>query len=255
MNALLPGLLLKLAVHTGQSLAAHVLPENNRVGPELLAELPELVQQNPVAAVSPISHDHILGQPRHIVDGLLLVILGQHPGGHHGQHIRQRQDAPAVLQPDQEIKVEMGLHAPDDGPVAVLRQDLMLRLVSLLRQRRNLPVCLQEVRILAADGHVIGLCIQRQVGAEHLGVIGLIHFQPLQTMAGGLIYTPGTGEISVPVPFLPGLLFNELDTVPDFLGRVFLHVLLLMAEGRCQLKAGHAVLQLQPLGNDAVAHE
>ena len=49
MDTVSPGLFLKLAVHTVQRFAAHVLPENDHVGVELLAELPQLVQQDLVS--------------------------------------------------------------------------------------------------------------------------------------------------------------------------------------------------------------
>jgi hypothetical protein len=50
--------------------------------------------------------------------------------------------------------------------------------VSPLGQSGYLLVGLYEGRDLAADGHVVGLGIEGQVGAEDLGIVGLVHLQP-----------------------------------------------------------------------------
>ena len=70
---MLTGALFKQAVHAVERLAAHVLPEDDHVGVELLAVLPELVEQDLVAAVGTVAHDHVLGQPGHVVIRLLAV--------------------------------------------------------------------------------------------------------------------------------------------------------------------------------------
>ena len=259
VDAQLPGLFLELAVHAVQRLAAHVLPENDHVRVEFFAELPQLIQQHLVAAVGPVAHDHVLRQPGHIVNSLLPVLGGvffcQHLGGDHAQHVCQRHDAPAIQQPQQEIHVVVGLHAPDNGPVAVFFGHALLFGVGLFCKPGNRPVRLHKFRHLAADGHIVGLCVQSQIGAEDLGVVRLVHIQPFLTVLGGDIHPLGALEVILPVPLLPGVLFYEGNGVADFLGGVFLYVLLSVPQGGGQLEAGNAVLQLQTFGDDAVAHE
>lgn len=73
VDAVLTGTLFKQTVHAVERLAAHVLLEDDHVGVELLAVLPELVEQDLVAAVGMVAHDHVLGQPGHVVIRLLAV--------------------------------------------------------------------------------------------------------------------------------------------------------------------------------------
>ena len=149
----------------------------------------------------------------------------------------------------------MGLHAPDNGPVAVFFGHALLFGVGLFRKPGNRSVRLHEFRHLAADGHIVGLCIQSQIGAEDLGVVRLVHIQPFLAVLGGDIHPLGALEVILPVPLLPGVLFYEGNGVADLLGGVFLHILLPVPQGGGQLEAGNAVLQLQTFGDDAVAHE
>ena len=74
-------------------------------------------------------------------------------------------------------------------------------------------------------------------------------------MAGGDVDPLGALEVVIPVPLFPGVLLDEGDGVAHLLGGVLLHVVLPVAQGRGQLEAGDAVLQLQSLGDDAVAHQ
>ena len=232
-----------------------MLPEDHRVGVEFLAVFPQLVQQDRIAAVGAVAHDHVLRQPGHVVNGLLLVILGENPGGEHGEHIRQRQDSPAVFQPQQHFKVELGLHPPDNGPVAVLFDVHGLVAVGLFGDFGDFPVVFNKQLRFSADAQVVGLGVYRQIQAQELGIGGLVDVQPFQPMPGGLVDPLGAGEIVVPVPFCPGLLLDEGNGAADLLGGILLHILPGVPQGHGQLEAGDAVLQLQPLGDDAVAHE
>ena len=206
-----------------------------------------------------VAHDHVFRQPCHIVNRLLSafggVLLAEGLGGDHGQHIGQRHNAPAVDQPQQKIEIEMGLNPPDDGPVTILLCHLLFGLVGLFCQRVDLAVRFHKLRDLAADGHVVGLGVQRQIGAEDLGIIGLVHIQPVHPVAGGDIHPFGALKIVIPIPLFTGMLLNEGDGVADLLGRVLLNIILSVTQGRRQLEYGDTVLQFQALGDDAVAHK
>ena len=206
-----------------------------------------------------VAHDHVFREPGNVINGLLPVLrgvgLGDHLGGDHGEHIRQRHDAPAVQQPDQKVHIVMGLNAPDNGPVAVLVGGELLFLIGLLCQSGDLPVRLLKHGQAAADGHVVGLGIERQVGAKDLGIRSLVHLQPLHAALGSVVDTLGAFKIVGPIPLLAGLFLNEGDGVADLLSGVLLHIVLPVAQGRCQLEHRNTILQLQPLGDDAVAHQ
>ena len=206
-----------------------------------------------------VAHDHIFRQPGHVVNGLLPVLRGvllyKLLGGDHAQHIRQRYDAPAIQQPQQEVHIEVGLHAPHNGPVAVLLGHALFLGIGLLGKTGDLPVRFNEFRNLAADGHIVGFRVQGQVGAEDLGVVGLIHVQPFLAVLGGDIHPLGALEVVLPVPLLAGVLLDEGNGIADLLGGVLLHVLFPVAQRGGQLEAGNAVLQLQALGDNAVAHQ
>ena len=149
----------------------------------------------------------------------------------------------------------MGLHAPHNGPVAVLLGHALFLGIGLLGEAGDLPVRLDEFRHLAADGHVVGFRVQGQIGAKDLGIVGLVHVQPFLTVLGGDIHPLGALEVILPVPFFPGVFLNKGNGIADLLGGVLLHVLFPVAQRGCQLEAGNAVLQLQPLGDNAVAHQ
>ena len=51
------------------------------------------------------------------------------------------------------------------------------------------------------------------------------------------------------------MLLDEGDGVANLLGRVLLHIVLSVPQGRGQLEHGNAVLQLQTLGDHTVAHQ
>ena len=58
-----------------------------------------------------------------------------------------------------------------------------------------------------------------------------------------------------PVPLFAGVFLDKGDGVADFLGRIFLYVVLSVAQRRGQLEHRDAVLLLQALGDQTVAHE
>ena len=111
MDTKLTRTLLKQSVHTVERLAAHVLPQNDHVCVELVHELPKVIQQDLVAAVCAVAHDHLFGEHCNVVNRLLAVLrrilLGDHFRIVHGQHICQRNNAPAVEQPDQEVHIKV----------------------------------------------------------------------------------------------------------------------------------------------------
>ena len=82
IDAELTGSLLKQAVHTVESLAAHVLPKYDHIGIELFNELPEIVKQYPVAAMCTVTHDHSFGELCYIIYRLLTVFGCIHLGDH-----------------------------------------------------------------------------------------------------------------------------------------------------------------------------
>ena len=65
----------------------------------------------------------------------------------------------------------------------------------------------------------------------------------------------GALEVRLPVPLLAGVLLDEGDGIFDLLRGVILHVVLAVAQGRCQLEHRNAVLKLEALGNDAVSEQ
>lgn len=256
---MLAGALLKQTVHAVERFAAHVLPEDDHVGVELLAELPELVEQDLVSAVGTVAHDHVLGQPGHVVICLLAVfgrvLRDEFARRDHGENVRQRHDAPAVEQPDEEVHVKVRLHAPDDGAVAVLIGGLLLLAVGALGELGDLAIDFAERGDLAANGHVVRFGIQCEVGAKDLRVVGLVHLQPLEAALGGIVHALGALEVRFPVPLLAGVLFDEGNGVFDLLCSVILHVVLAVAKRRSELEYRDAVLKLETLGDDAVAEQ
>ena len=149
----------------------------------------------------------------------------------------------------------MGLHTPDDGPVAVFLGGAHLLFVGFFRKGGDLPVGLFKLGNLAADSHVVCLGVKSEVGAEYLGIVGLVHLKPAEAAFGGHIDATGTFKVVLPVPLFAGVLFDEGNGVSYLLSGVFLYIVLTVAQGGCQLEAGHAVLQLKALCNNAVAKE
>ena len=149
----------------------------------------------------------------------------------------------------------MRLHAPDDGAVAVLVGGLLLLAVGTLGELGDLAVDLAECGHFAADGHVVRLRVKREVGAKDLRIVGLVHLQPLEAALGGVVHALGALEVRLPVPLLAGVLLDEGDGIFDLLCSVILHVVLAVAQGRCQLEHRNAVLKLEALGNDAVSEQ
>ena len=149
----------------------------------------------------------------------------------------------------------MRLHAPDNGPVAILIGSDFLFLIGLLRQRGDLSVRFLKHGQPAADGHVVGFGIKGQVGAKDLGIRGFVHFQPLYPAFGSVVDPLGTFKIVSPIPLFAGLFFDEGDGVADLLGGILLHIVLPVAQRGGQLENRNTILQLQPLGDDAVAHQ
>ena len=82
-----------------------------------------------------------------------------------------------------------------------------------------------------------------------------VHLQPGEAVARGVIDALGAFKIVRPVPVLARVLLDEGDGVFDVLCGVGLHVVLLMAHGRDELERRDAVFALEPLGDEAVAHE
>ena len=139
--------------------------------------------------------------------------------------------------------------------MAVLVGGLLLLAVGTLGELGDLAVDLAECRDLAADGHVVRLRVQRKVGAKDLRIVGLVHLQPLEAALGGVVHALGALEVRLPVPLLAGVLLDEGDGIFDLLRGVILHVVLAVAQGRCQLEHRNAVLKLEALGNDAVSEQ
>jgi hypothetical protein len=134
------------------------------------------------------------------------------------------------------VKIVMRLNAPDDGAMLVLGNHFQLLLIGPSRKLGDLPVGLFKVDDLAADRHVVRLCIKREVSAEYLRVLGAVHLQPFLPALSGVVHTLRALEVVVPVPFISGLLLDERDGVFDFTGRVFLHVVLPVPQRRRQLE-------------------
>jgi len=209
--------------------------------------------------VGTVAHNHVLVEPRHIVIGLLAVfggiVLGDHPGVDHGQHIGQRHDAPAVHHPVEHIDAVLRLHAPDNGSVAILPGHHLLFPITLLRILQDLRVHRREQLGSAAVAHVIGVVVQREGRAHELRIRRAVDLQPRHALAGGVVHAPGAVEVIIPVPFLAGVLLHKGDGLFDILRGVFLHIRLPVAHGGDQLEGGDAVLPLQALGDQAVAHQ
>lgn len=96
---------------------------------------------------------------------------------------------------------------------------------------------------------------KREVGAEHLRIVRLVHFKPLEAALRRVIDALGALEVCVPIPLLAGVLFNEGDRVLYLLRGVVLYVILAVTQRRGELEHGDAVLKLKALGNDAVAQK
>ena len=137
-NVLFTGTFLEQTVHTVQRFAGHVLPENDHIGVEHFNGLPQLIQQDLVSAVCTVAHDHVLGQPCHVIVRDLTILrcifFPDHTGGDHGEHIGQRHNAPAVEQPYKEVHIVMRLYTPDNCPVAIFLRSHLFLLIGLLRQ-------------------------------------------------------------------------------------------------------------------------
>ena len=209
----LSGLLLKLAVHTGERLAGHVLPHHYHVGVHSLAQLPKLVAEYLVAAVGAVAHYHVLVEVRHVVIRLLSVfgciLLGDLLVDDHGQHIGQRHDAPAVDHPVEHINDILRLYAPDYTSVAVLRRHHGLSLVALMNELHYLLVYGRERCRSTAVAHVIGVVVKREHGADKLRVVGAVYLQPLPTVTGGLIDTLCTLKVCLPIPLDAHVFLNK----------------------------------------------
>ena len=139
--------------------------------------------------------------------------------------------------------------------MAVLVGGLLLLAVGALGKLGDLAVGLAERGDLAADGHVVRFGIQREVGAKDLRVVGLVHLQPLEAALGGIVHALSALEVRLPVPLLTGVLLDEGDGVADLLRGVFLHIVLAVAQGRGELEHRDAVLELEALGDNAVAEQ
>ena len=134
--------------------------------------------------------------------------------------------------------------------MAVLVRCHLLFLVGALGELGYLAVNILKGLDLAADGHVVGLSVEGEVGAEYLRVIGLVHLKPLETALGGVVDALGALEICVPIPLLA-----KCDGVLDLLCCVVLHVVLAVTQGGGKLEHGDAVLKLKTLGDNAVAEQ
>ena len=149
----------------------------------------------------------------------------------------------------------MRLHAPYDSSVAVLRSCHLSLLVSFLSQLHDASVGSFEFRDLAANGHVVGLCIKREVAAEYLRIIRLVHVEPLIAALRGKVDSLCAFEVVIPVPLVACVLFDERYSSSDLLCSVVLYVFFLVAERSRQLEYRNAVFLLEFSRDDSVAEK
>ena len=139
--------------------------------------------------------------------------------------------------------------------MAVLLGVHALGLVALGGQIQQLLVDLHELGIAAGVAHVVGVVIQGEGRAEELGVGGGVDLQLGDAALGGVVDALGGGKVAIPIPVLAGVLLHKFDGLLDLVGGVVQHVRLLVAQRGGKLEGRDAVLPLQALGDDAVAHE
>ena len=163
MYAPLPGLFLKLPVHTYQGLTAHMFPHHDHIGVHLPAYLPQLVYKDFISAVGTVSHYHVLVEPGHVIICLAAIfrriLLGYHSCVYHGEHVRKRHYAPALQHPVQHVYAILRLHTPHHAAMAVFRGDHGLFPVTPLRQLCQLCVYLYKVLEAAAITHIVGIIV------------------------------------------------------------------------------------------------
>ena len=130
-----------------------------------------------------------------------------------------------------------------------------LFLICLLGELHDLAVRLLEYRKSAADCHVVGLRIERQVGTKDLRIGRLAHFQPLQTALGGIVHALCALKVILPVPLFSGMFLNEGDCISNFLRCIVLNIVICVAQRSCKLEYRNTVFKLHTLGDDAVAEK
>ena len=150
-------------MHSDKRLAGHMFPHHDHVGIHFFTVLPKLIHQNGVTAVGVVAHYHVFIQVCHIVVRLLTVfggvLLRYLLFNYHGEHIRKRNNAPAVYHPVEHIYDILRLNTPDYAAVAVLGGHHGFILVALRNELHNLIVDFVKFGVASAVAHVVGAVI------------------------------------------------------------------------------------------------
>ena len=143
------------------------------------------------------------------------------------------------------------MNAPHDCAVAHFLCDFDLVFVTFLCKIGDLLVEFKERCVTTGDNHVFRVSIEHDVVAAHLRIRRLVHFKPL--LEEFVLSVVGFAVLckSVPVPFLAGVFFDEVNCRNHLISGVGKDGFLLVAHRRSHREGREIVVSVF----DLVAHK